>query len=74
MKTIEVKSMQKSGTEATRTRLQPFSETIAASDPNIGNSIQLIEFMKVCEYSRLRSYLDLGSRSFTDEGAHWPSG
>ena len=67
MKTMEVKSMIRSGTKATRTQLQPFSETIAASDPNLGNSIQLIGFMKVCEYSRLRSYLDLGSRSFTYE-------
>ena len=27
-----------------------FSETIAASDLNIGRYRQLIEFMKVCEY------------------------
>ena len=29
-----------------------FSATIAASDLKIGRSRQLIEFMKVCEYSR----------------------
>ena len=27
-----------------------FSETIAASDLNVGRCRQLIEFMKVCEY------------------------
>ena len=27
-----------------------FSETIAASDLKVGRCIQLIEFMKVCEY------------------------
>ena len=27
-----------------------FSETIAASDLNVGRYRQLIEFMKVCEY------------------------
>ena len=42
-----------------------FSETIAASDMKIGRSRQLIEFMKVCEYSR--SFLDLGTGSFTNE-------
>ena len=42
-----------------------FSETIAASDLKIGRSRQLIEFVKVCEYSR--SFLDLGLRSFTYE-------
>ena len=33
-----------------------FSETIAASDPNVGRCRQLIEFMKVCEYLRSRSF------------------
>ena len=35
-----------------------FSENIAASGLKIGRSRQLIEFMKVCEYSR--SFLELG--------------
>ena len=43
------------------------SETIAACDPKIGRCRQLIEFMKVCEYRRSRSFLDLGPRSFTYE-------
>ena len=34
-----------------------FSETIAASDHTIGRCRQLIVFMKVCEYSRSRSFL-----------------
>ena len=38
-----------------------FSETIEACD----QSIQLIELMKVCEYSKSRSFLDLSPRSFT---------
>ena len=42
-----------------------FSENVAASDLKIGGSRQLIEFMKVCEYSRSRSFL--GPRSFTFE-------
>ena len=29
-----------------------FSETIAASDLKVGRCIQLIEFMKLCEYRR----------------------
>ena len=35
-----------------------FSETIVASDLKIGGSKQLIEFMKVCEYSSSMSFLD----------------
>ena len=34
-----------------------FSETIAASDLKVGRCRQLIEFMKLCEYRRLRSSL-----------------
>ena len=41
-----------------------FSETIAASDLKVGRSRHLIEYMKVCEYLRSRSLLDLGPRSF----------
>ena len=33
-----------------------FSETIAACDLKVGRCGQLIEFMKVCEYSRSRSH------------------
>ena len=44
-----------------------FSETIAASDLKIARNRQLIEFMKVCEYSRSMSFLDFGPRSFTYE-------
>ena len=42
-----------------------FSETIAACDLKLGRCRQLIEFMKVFEYSSSRSFLDLGPRSFT---------
>ena len=34
-----------------------FSETIAAFDLKVGRCRQLIEIMKVCEYSRSRSLL-----------------
>ena len=40
-----------------------FSETIAASDLKIGRSRHLNECMKVYEYWRSRSFLDLGPRS-----------
>ena len=42
-----------------------FSETIAASDLKVGRSRHLIEYMKVSEYSRYRSLLDLGPRLCT---------
>ena len=42
-----------------------FSETIEACDLKVGRYRQLIDFMKVCEYSRSRSLLDLGPRSCT---------
>ena len=44
-----------------------FSETIAACDLKVEKCSQLIELMKVCEYSRSRSFLDLGPRSFSYE-------
>ena len=44
-----------------------FSETIAACDLKVGRGIQLIGFMKVCEYLRSRSFLDLGPRPFKYE-------
>ena len=34
-----------------------FSETIEASDLKVGRCRQLIEFMKLCEYRRSRSFL-----------------
>ena len=37
-----------------------FSETIEACDLKVGRYRQLIDFMKVCEYWRSRSFLDLG--------------
>ena len=37
------------------------SETIAACD------LKLIDLMKICEYRRSRSFLDLGPMSFIDE-------
>ena len=44
-----------------------FSETIAAYDPKFGTFRQLLEFSKVCKYSRSRSFFDLGPSSFTYE-------
>ena len=44
-----------------------FSETIAACDLKDGRCRQLIELMKICEYSRSGAFLDLGPWSFTDE-------
>ena len=40
-----------------------FSETIEACDLKVGRYRQLIDFIKVCEYWRSRSFLDLGPRS-----------
>ena len=34
-----------------------FSGTIASSDMKVGRCRQLIEFMKLCKYRRLRSFL-----------------
>ena len=42
-----------------------FFRTIAASDLKVGRSKHLNEFMKVSEYRRSRSFLDLGPRSCT---------
>ena len=42
-----------------------FSETIAASDLKVSRSSYLIQYMKVCEYKRSMSFLDLGPRSCT---------
>ena len=52
-----------------------FSETIAASDLNVGRSRHLIEYMKVCEYCRSRSLLDVSCtcrvRSCTYKNSNW---
>ena len=42
-----------------------FSETIAASDLKVSRSSHLIEYIKVSEYRRLRSFFALGPRSCT---------
>ena len=42
-----------------------FLETIAARDLNIGRCKQFDELIKVYEYSRSRSFLDFGPRSFS---------
>ena len=42
-----------------------FSETIAACDLKVGRCRQLIELMKIYEYSVPRLFFDLGPRSFT---------
>ena len=41
------------------------TETIEASDRKDGRYRQLNDFIKVCEYLRSRSFLDLGPRSCT---------
>ena len=48
-----------------------FSETIAASDLKISRNRHLIEYMKICEYLRSRSFLDLGPRSCTYKNSNW---
>ena len=48
-----------------------FSETIAASDLKVSRSRHLIEYMKVCEKRRSRSFLDLGPRSCTYKNSNW---
>ena len=48
-----------------------FSETVAASDLKVRWSNHLIEYMKICEYCRSRSFRDLGPRSFTYKNLKW---
>ena len=48
-----------------------FSETIAASDLKVRRSRHLIKYMKVCEYCRSGSYLDLGTRLCTYKNSNW---
>ena len=47
-----------------------FSETIEACDLKIRRYRQLNDFMKVCEYKRSRSFLDLGPRSCTYQNSN----
>ena len=44
-----------------------FSKTIEACGLNVGRYRQLIELMKVCEYSRSRSFLDLSPGLFANQ-------
>ena len=44
-----------------------FSEIIVACDLQVGRCRQLIELMKICEYLRSRSFIDLDQRAFTCE-------
>ena len=46
-------------------KIVDFSESIAVYDLKVGRCGQLNEFMKVCEYKRSKSFLDLGPRLFT---------
>ena len=46
---------------------RPFSETIAACDLKVIRDRQLIEFLKICEYLKSRSFLNLGPRLFMCE-------
>ena len=48
-------------------KIVDFSETFAASDLKVDSCRQLTESMKVCEYWKLRSFLDLGLRPFMYE-------
>ena len=48
-----------------------FSETIAASNLKGSRSRHLIEYMKICEYWRSKSFLDLGPRLCTYKISNW---
>ena len=49
-----------------------FSETIVASDLKVGRCRQLIEFMKLCEYRRSRSFLyHIYSPALKKWGLYW---
>ena len=48
-----------------------FSEAIAASNMKVSRSRHLIEYMKICEYCRSRSFLDLGPRLCTYKNSNW---
>ena len=48
-------------------KIVDLSETIAACDLKVGKYRQLIEYVKLYEYSMSMSFLDLGQRSFTYE-------
>ena len=42
-----------------------FSGSIVACDLKVGRYRQHVELLKLCEYSRSKSFLDLGQMSFT---------
>ena len=42
-----------------------FSGSIVACNLKVGRYRQHVELIKLCEYSRSKSFLDLGQRSFT---------
>ena len=48
-----------------------FSETIAACDLKVSRSRHLIENVKIFEYLRSRSFLDLGPRLCTYKNSNW---
>ena len=48
-----------------------FSETIAASDLKGSRKRHLIEYMKICEYLRSMSFLDLSQRLCTYRNSNW---
>ena len=48
-----------------------FSETIAASNLKVSGNRHLIEYMKICDFIRSRSFLDLCPRSCTNKISNW---
>ena len=48
-----------------------FSETIAASELKGRMIRHLIESMKICEYRKSRSFLDLGPMLYTYKNSNW---
>ena len=48
-----------------------FLKTIECCDLKVGRYRQLNDFMKVCEYCRSRSFLDLDPRSCTYKNSNW---
>ena len=46
-------------------------ENIADSDLKVCRSRHLIKYMKIYEYLRSRSFLDLGPRSCTYKNSNW---
>ena len=48
-----------------------FSESVAASDLKVSRSRHLIEYMRICEYLRSISFLDLVPTSCTYKNSNW---